>query len=355
MLIGPFPEPTTGVSLANMVVNNALAKEPGFQVKRVNTSFKSFTDTLGKLSFKKMVFYASLNFQAYKVLNSDIVYLTPGQTFFGVAKYALFLLLAMLGNKEIIIHVHGNHLATEYAKLKGIKKKIFHFLLSKTTKGIVLSESLKANLSPFIKEERIFVLYNFAEDFLQLKNEEKDYSTLKIIFLSNLMLEKGIVELLDALEVLEKKGVAYSAKIAGNIDDENKEMLLAKINRLNHTDYLGIVKGEDKKQLLARGNIFVLPTYYSMEGQPISIIEAMAMGNLIVSTRHAGIPDIVENEINGYFVEKKNIDSLVTRLIALSENTQEIKRIGNTNKILFKKKFTLSNFKNTLLQIIESP
>ena len=58
---------------------------------------------------------------------------------------------------------------------------------------------------------------------------------------------------------------------------------------LEHTDYIGIVNGKAKKNLLEWGNVFVLPTFYKMEGQPISILEAMATKNLVVTTNHAGI------------------------------------------------------------------
>ena len=53
----------------------------------------------------------------------------------------------------------------------------------------------------------------------------------------------------------------------------------------------------------------MLPTYYKMEGQPISILEAMATGNVILTTRHAGIPDVVTDGKHGRFFEKKNAKS----------------------------------------------
>jgi len=54
-----------------------------------------------------------------------------------------------------------------------------------------------------------------------------------------------------------------------------------------------------------RNYIFCLPTYYPNEGQPISILEAMANGCAIVTTDHGGIKDVVTKE-NGIFVGKSN-------------------------------------------------
>ena len=107
------------------------------------------------------------------------------------------------------------------------------------------------------------------------------------------MIEKGILELLEALEILEEQNIDYEAKIAGNIDVANRKHFLTIIKNLKFTEYLGVVKGERKKELLKWSNVFVLPTYYKMEGQPISIIEAMATNNVIITTKLDGIMDII--------------------------------------------------------------
>jgi glycosyltransferase involved in cell wall biosynthesis len=237
--------------------------------------------------------------------------------------------------------------------LNGIKKKIFYYLLSKSTKGIVLSESLKGNMSLFIKEENIYTLYNFAEDYLVSTNEEIKTDRLRIVFLSNLMIEKGILELLEALEMLEEQNIDYQAKIAGNIEVANKKRFITIFKNLKFTEYLGVVNGEQKKELLEWSNVFVLPTYYKMEGQPISIIEAMATNNLIITTKLAGIMDIIQ-EKNGYFVEKRSAKSIADKLKFISENKEVIASISGRNKRLFLERFTLSHFKNNFIKIMNS-
>ena len=82
------------------------------------------------------------------------------------------------------------------------------------------------------------------------------------------------------------------------------------MNELENTEYIGVVSGDNKKNLLKWGNIFVLPTFYKMEGQPISILEAMASKNLVVTTNHGGILDIFKDKVNGYLVKKNSIKSI---------------------------------------------
>ena len=354
LIIGPFPEPISGVSLANKVVKNLLDSSNHFKVDYINTSYSSFKEDIGKFSIKKFLFYLMVNFKVYKIFNQKTLYMTPGQTFLGVLKYAPFICLGALLKKEMIIHVHGNYLASQYNLLSGIKKRTFSFLISRFTKGIVLSNSLKSNLTPFLDSKNIFVLPNFAEDYLVSEKLEINTDELRIVFLSNLMKEKGILILLQALKLLEKQKINYHAKIAGNIDNSLLKEIESNLKLLNKTYYIGVVNGKAKKELLEWGNVFVLPTYYKMEGQPIAIIEAMATKNVIITTVHGGIPDIVVENKNGFFVKKKNAKDLLEKFINLSNNKAEILKISEYNKSYFLNNFTLKQFEKNLLTILNT-
>jgi glycosyltransferase involved in cell wall biosynthesis len=256
------------------------------------------------------------------------------------------------------MHIHGNYVGSEYNFLKGIKKKLFKWLLSQTSKGIVLSESLSGNMSPFVHKSKVFVLYNFVEDFLFSDKKTIDrkltQSKPKIIFLSNLMEEKGIFDLLEALRILEETGFDYEAKIAGNLDNTHKNKLQTDIKTLKNTKYVGVVSGKNKKDLLLWSNIFILPTFYKMEGQPISILEAMATGNIVLTTRHAGIPDIFQHEINGYYVEKNNLNSIVETIQSLDIKSDKFQTILRNNYVFAKKNYGVENFINNIINIFEA-
>ena len=359
LIIGPIPEPTTGVSLANKVVLENLSKNAEYNLDSINTSYNKFDEDLGAFSLSKFIFFLKLNFFAYKIFKADIVYITPGQTFFGVVKYAVFIILSTVFGKDLITHIHGNHAGKEYSLLKGLKKRIFKLLLSKTSKGIVLSESLTGNMSPFIERKNIYVLYNFVEDYLFPVKEEIDQKIKlatkpKVVFLSNLMQEKGIFDLLEALILLEVEGFDYEAKIAGNIDAKHKQRVEDYFKKLKNVQYVGLVSGQEKKDLLLWGNVFVLPTFYKMEGQPISILEAMATGNLILTTKHAGIPDIFTENTNGFFVKKQDAIGLAETIKATGLNYLTCNKMRKHNFLYASKNYKVNNFINNFVRIIES-
>ncbi|MDB9874216.1 glycosyltransferase family 4 protein [Flavobacteriaceae bacterium] len=358
LLIGPLPNPTTGVSLANQIVVDNLQSSSDFTIRFINTSYYKFDENLGTFSLSKFFFNLKLSLYSYKIFKTDIVYITPGQTFFGVLKYAIFILLTALLNKQLITHVHGNYLGKEYQNLKGIKKKIFKNLLNKTSKGVVLSESLTGNMSPFIKNEHIHVLYNFVENYLFVDIEDIKLKlqnpSPRIVFLSNLMEEKGIFELLEALKILQDEGFVYKAQIAGNIDAKHIHKTEKLFNSLKHVDYVGVVSGNQKKTLLLWGNIFILPTYYEMEGQPISILEAMATGSVVLTTSHAGIPDIFEDNVNGYYVDKKSPLDIVSKIKKTTLKIVACDKMRTENYLTTKQKYRVDNFIETMVKIFKA-
>ena len=353
LLIGPFPEPLSGVSIANQVVNEVLSEDSQFEVDLINTSYSIFDEEIGKFSFKKAFFYLTLNLNIFKIFKHKIIHITPGQTFYGILKYGFFIILGSVFRKELIIHVHGNYLGKEYQSLKGFKRVLFYFLVSRFTKGIVLSNSLKHNLTPFLEDKNIFSLPNFAQDYLYAEDKKLVNDELRIFYLSNLMKEKGIFCLLNALKNLEKNNIIYKAKIAGNIDQKYSKEILNLFTELKNAEYIGVVNGDDKKNLLKWGNVFVLPTFYKMEGQPISILEAMATENLVVTTNHAGIPDIFKDKVNGYLVKKNSIKSIQDILTYIATNKSEIEKIAIYNKEYFLDNFTVNSFKKNLIKIIK--
>jgi glycosyltransferase involved in cell wall biosynthesis len=153
---------------------------------------------------------------------------------------------------------------------------------------------------------------------------------------------------------MEIKNVPYKAKIAGNIDEGLKDIIKEKIDALKHTDYLGVVYYQEKKELLDWSTIFVLPTFYKMEGQPISILEALSTENVVIATDHAGILDIIKNKTHGYIVKPRDSVSILDSFLYLNSNKGKISEIGKNNKKYFTKNFTIEIFSKEIIKIIKT-
>jgi glycosyltransferase involved in cell wall biosynthesis len=352
IIVGPFPLPINGCSFANEVLLKNLQNRK-ITCTRIDTSTNEISSKQGsQFSIYKTIAFIKVYLGLYKIINKDIVYITPGHTFYGVLKYAPFIILALLFKIPYFVHIHGNYLGKEYELVSNWKKKILKFLLSNAEGGIVLSKLLYGNLIKFLPQNKIHIVENFVEESLFQNDIVKQKDKIRILYLSNLMEEKGVLQLIDACEILTNRNFDFELKMAGNIEESIVDLVHSKINNIPSIEYLGTVHGEEKKKLFHNANVFILPTYYTMEGQPISILEGMATGNIVVVTRHSGIPDVV-SEKNGFFIEKKSVNSIVDVLIQISDDLKIIDIFKEENINYCKQNFTEEMFTEKILSVFE--
>jgi glycosyltransferase involved in cell wall biosynthesis len=354
LIIGPFPSPTTGLSLSNKVLYEGLSNL-NFSVGKIDFSYLKFEETVGVFSWKKLIYFLRINFQFYKIFNYSTVILTIGQTFFGVLKYSFFIIFSKILKREVIIHLHGNMFGEIYKDLNITKKTIIRVILKMADKYIVLAPSHKNNFKPHITNDDIYVLPNFVEKEIRPNEDEFSVSnnnSLRIIYLSNLMTEKGIFILLEALRELKEIGINYEARIAGDIDSRIKNDIKNKINDLPNVKYIGIVKGIDKKNLLFWGNVFVFPSYLK-EGFPLSILEAILFRNIIISTKHSSLTDFFKNN-KILFIKSNSKSSLVEKLLQVNDNFDQFSESILKNAKYVNSNFTEEKFIENFINIVDA-
>ncbi|MDF9799717.1 glycosyltransferase involved in cell wall biosynthesis [Catalinimonas alkaloidigena] len=326
-----------------------------YQHEIIDTSgYKLVKGSHGSFSTTKVLSFLNKYWHIYKIRKYDVIYITIAQTFLGVLKYTPFIIMAQLLRKPYVFHLHGNYLYKTIALASAWQKVILKKLISPSSGAIVLSDSLKKNFTPFVLSRNIHSVQNFAlPELYNITFEKKKFDKLRLVYLSNLMKEKGILEFLEALHHLQREGIDFEAKVAGRFEEESRKQVENKMNKLDpHSfSYLGVVQGEEKYKLLLEANVFVLPTYYKIEGQPISILEAMASGNIIVTTRQGGIPDVV-SEKNGFFVKKRDPVCLSETLKRITANLPSLVEMSKWNSAYASKTFTVDNFGENIIKIL---
>ncbi len=321
-MIGPFPPPIHGMSLANQMLFDGLRKT--HSVCTLNTGGKK-SKIIGNLSEQGRLSFLKTSSSLAQVMTGvcrilfkgkfDAIYITPGQSVVGYLKYTPFMWAARVRKIPYFIHIHGGYFRTMYDGLSGWKKRVVDRSLRGLAGAIVLGPSLRFMFEGLVSDEKIFVCENGVEDEIFATEEEirrkieryKTDNTIRIIYLSNLMESKGILDLFEAVKMLRNRGEKIHLDVAGAIEPAIEARVREYLSELGDAvTYHGVVKGKKKKELLLNNYIFCLPSKHPYgEGQPISILEAMANGCVIVTTDHGGIKDIV-NEEYGVFVEKKN-------------------------------------------------
>jgi len=331
LFIGPFPPPIHGMSLANRMLRDGL-KDRGHDLITIDSNTEAtFINQSQRGRFSARKLFLSLTqimkglFRILIFRKHDVVYMTPPQSKWGYLKNTPFIFASSLRGIPVFIHIHGGYFRTMYNATAGWKRLLLDQSLKRLSGAVVLGNSLRCLFEGLLPEDKIYVCPNGVEDEIFASEEEvkektsrwENDDTLRILYLSNLMKDKGILDLFQATAILKSKVTKFHLDIAGAIEPEIKEEVERHLENLkSEATYHGVVTGERKKQLLLKNYVFCLPTKHSHgEGQPISILEAMANGCAIVTTYLGGIKDIVD-ERYGFFSEKQNPENLADTLLS---------------------------------------
>lgn len=104
----------------------------------------------------------------------------------------------------------------------------------------------------------------------------------------------------------------------------------------------GIKHGQKKWDVFNKCHVLILPSL--TEGQPLSILEALGFGMFVVATDVGGIPDVIENNINGFLISSKNVIELKEKITAILSNPKIVNKMSQKNIYLFKKRFTKEKY-----------
>jgi glycosyltransferase involved in cell wall biosynthesis len=149
----------------------------------------------------------------------------------------------------------------------------------------------------------------------------------RLLFVGRLSAEKGVPLLVDATERLAHSFPGLRLTLVG--DGPQRRGLEADVTRRGlggRVVFAGYRSQAEVAEMLARSDILVLPSF--AEGVPVTLMEAMAAGRPVVTTRIAGIPELVEDGVSGRVVAPGSVDDLVDGIAGLLRDPDGRRRMG---------------------------
>lgn len=136
---------------------------------------------------------------------------------------------------------------------------------------------------------------------LPISHETGDYA----LFLGRLSREKGVITLLQALQVLT---APIRLVIAGDGPDRQALQNMASEHALPVT-FTGYLQGGELERTISGSRVVILPSE-CYENAPLSVLEAFSYGKPVIGARIGGIPEMIEDGINGYLFEPGKVTDL---------------------------------------------
>lgn len=355
LFIMHMPPPVHGAAMMGKYIHDSRVVNETFDCHYINLATAKDLADIGKIRLQKFTqFYQLLNKirKEVKRIRPELVYVTPNAK--GGAFYKDFIVIQMLKSMgcKVVVHYHNKGVSLKQDK---VIDNLLYRIFFKKLKVILLAEALYADVQKYVSHKDVCICPNGIPEALTAEPSAGKHNAIpKLLFLSNLLIDKGVFTLLDACKILKEKGYQFTCDFVGgetadiNAERFNQEVAIRELNEC--VCYKGKKYGAEKEEMLKSVDLFILPTYN--ECFPLVLLEAMQQGLPCIASNEGGIADIIIPNETGYIVPKKSAQELADKIeILLKDNSLRLE-MGKKGLERYKQHFTLEAFENNITTIL---
>jgi len=292
--------------------------------------FIKFTLTRLLWDYSKLICRIARSRPDVVLINSSI---DKGGT--AIARDCLNVLISKIMRRRTVVFWHGFISGGAQFPFSGGNEGIVWRVYKMADAFIVLASQFEADLRRWGFNKPIFVETTTIGRELtengEIRRQQAPENKRKLLFLSRIIKDKGIIELMDAYSLLKQKHTGFELFVAGDGEDLTYVKAYAAERNIKDVHFLGYVTGPEKLKAFANAAIFCFPSYAG-EGMPIAVLEAMALGLPLVSSQVAGLKDILEDGKNGMILRRIEPLEIANRVSELVENDDLRNTISECNR-----------------------
>lgn len=237
---------------------------------------------------------------------------------------------------------------------KGVffRKKVLQQSLKKANYVVAVSDTVKKSLIQEYKisQETIEVIYNGVDlKRFSSKSMHDTNDSLNLIYVGRLIENKGVQLILQAVTLCESEPNIHLSIVGDGSYKQNLKELVKKLEIEDKVDFLG--NRNDVPELLQQADVF-LHVPILEEGFGITVIEAMACGKICICSKSGALPEIIQERVNGFLVEKNDAKGICECLKDISNLSQEEKDSVKENAVKRASDFSIDRFVHRLDDLI---
>jgi len=276
--------------------------------------------------------------------------------------YLLLLPCRWLGTR-IIQYAHGNGLPDFYHASDRITRWLIDDLMLHSEAGIVLGYRLKYNFAKYFPDSHIYVVESGIKVNPNLSRTVRvpaNGSVFTILYLGNLLDSKGFFDVIQSAPLVKRVVPCARYVIAGDWADGDERLRTSVLRYITERGleqdvlFTGKVISDRKWECLQEADVLVFPTRYALETFGLVNLEAMQVGIPVITTARGGIPEIVEDGVNGLIVPEKDPAAIAEKVIHLYYHPEVRQRMGANNIAKFHKMYTAEAYGQRMIGVFEA-
>lgn len=244
---------------------------------------------------------------------------------FGTNPAAVAMLVRLLGGPTYSFTVHGPE-EFDHPRELSIAEKIEH-----AAAVIAVSDFGRSQLYrwiPYAQWPKVHVVRCGVDAAFLAAGPQPIADNRRMVCIGRLTEQKGQLLILEALAALAAEGVSLEVVLAGDGDMRGViERRIAELGLGKAVRITGWVSNATVRSELLAARALLLPSF--AEGLPVALMEALALGRPAITTFIAGIPELVEDGVNGWLIPAGSVAAMVRAIKrALEASAAELTRMG---------------------------
>lgn len=359
LVIGPTPPPYHGMTTFTLMLLESRVLRDAYEVLHLDTADRRSLENLGRLDLTNVrlgLEHAARLAGLIRRHRPDVVFVQVSQNAWAYLRDALFITLARALGCRVLTHLNGGHFRAFYEATNPFVRFVVRRTSAMLDGAAVLGGGLRPLYAGLVAEDRVGVLPNGVADAFDGRAPERTAGAgpLRVTYLGSIFPEKGVYDLLDAARRLRGEPPGYRFRFAGPFPTlEVEAEARRRAEGAGDVVFAGVVAGAAKRRLLEETDVLALPSAYPLEGQPQVILEAMAAGAAVVSTRRAAIPDMVEDGVTGILVPERDPAALAAALRSLAGDPSLRLRMGRAGRERYLAEFTAERCAARLVELLD--
>ncbi len=271
----------------------------------------------------------------------------------------LFCVTAAALGSRVVLHDFGQYLPDLYNSSGPLYKKLVRHLLKVTFAIIVMGAKVREAYTPFFERQRLVVVPGCVEDTHGLAAERlsKTEGTIDVLYFSFISVSKGIWTALNAVPLAVQKNPRLHFTFAGPMESpELKHKIDAYIEAHGlrpHVTVLGYVEGVAPRTALFRqADIFIFPTHRDVFG--LVLLHAMAEQIPVIASIEGAIPEIIEDDVQGFLFPKSDHQILAQTIVRLAGDPLLRRRLGEAGRRKYLQSYSPEVYGRRMIEVFQA-
>ncbi|MGE4046816.1 MAG: glycosyltransferase family 4 protein [Acetobacteraceae bacterium] len=267
-----------------------------------------------------------------------------------VYRKAAIVIMSRAVGTPVLLHIHAGRIVPFYNSRGRFGKWLIHTMVHSANHSMVLGRLWQDWLVYTFRVPRasVSIVPNGVPATTARHARRGDNRGFHLVFVGNLLRDKGVSDLLEAMAQPALRDANVTLTLAGGGEIAYFRDMAERLGLSSRVFFTGWIDQTSVRETLVQADALVLPSYN--EGLPLVVIEALASRVPAICTPVGAVPEMLEDGRTALFIRPHDPDHLAATVVRLMNDPELNDRLTEEGYALYRRQFTMQAFMDRLSQ-----